>query len=34
VIPSWSFAHLPLLFASIIEQLYHLCHCPVLPDQL
>jgi hypothetical protein len=34
MIPSWSFAHVLILLWNIIEQLPHLCTCPVLPDQL
>jgi hypothetical protein len=34
MISSRSFTHMPLLLYLIIEQLYHLCTCPVLPDQL
>jgi hypothetical protein len=34
MIPSWSFAHILILLRVIIEQLPHLCTCPVLPDPL
>ena len=34
MIPSWSFAHIIILLKLIIEQLYHLCTCPVSPDPL
>ena len=34
MIPSWSFAHILILLWVIIEQLPHLCTCPILPDQL
>jgi hypothetical protein len=34
MIPSWSFAHFLILLGFIIEQINHLCTCPVLPDPL